>query len=281
MILPDLQLPSRVNQCWIYSGIDSPRLCMNKKHFESYPHSVEYVYNSRGFRDQEWPSTLDELKNSVWCVGDSFTVGIGAPAAHAWPARLKQIIHRSVINVSMDGASNNWIARITKKIIAEIDPEHIVIMWSFVSRRESDDLTLDDEQRRQHVDSKYNFVNPNGDWENFLHCQQQVKHRSTEIQFAIPGFDLGRNINLYESWKNIAGPDWPPVPESLTELYALPEWILQELQDTRGISLQSMIQELSRTVQRVNQLDFARDGFHFDLITADWVAARVADRLQQ
>ena len=73
MILPDLILTSRQNQVWAESGIDSLKNCVNKQHFKSYPHPVEYQYNSRGFRDDTWPSNLEE---SIWCIGDSFTVGI-------------------------------------------------------------------------------------------------------------------------------------------------------------------------------------------------------------
>ena len=57
MILPDFILPSRQNQVWDESGLDSYAACLDKKHFKSYPHKVEYRYNSRGFRDTEWPET--------------------------------------------------------------------------------------------------------------------------------------------------------------------------------------------------------------------------------
>ena len=76
MILPDFTISSKINQNWAYSGMDSPDLCLDSKHFKSYPYSVSYQYNSRGYRDHEWP---DDLQNAVWCIGDSFTVGIGSP----------------------------------------------------------------------------------------------------------------------------------------------------------------------------------------------------------
>jgi hypothetical protein len=136
MILPDFVLPSRVNQTWSYSGIDSLELCLNKKHFESYPHDITYRYNSRGFRDAEWPNNIEELQSAIWCVGDSFTVGLGSPLEHTWPWILQQITQRRTINVSMDGASNMWIARKSLDIVNKIKPAHLVIQWSYISRRE-------------------------------------------------------------------------------------------------------------------------------------------------
>ena len=92
MILPDFILHSRVDARWDYSGSDSPGPWnVNKKYFKNYPYPIEYVYNSRGFRDAEWPESVDELRNAIWCIGDSFTVGLGSPLAHTWPYLLQQI----------------------------------------------------------------------------------------------------------------------------------------------------------------------------------------------
>jgi hypothetical protein len=137
MILADFILHSRVNAVWQFSGIDSIELCLDKKHFKNYPHRVEYVYNSRGFRDQEWPESVEELKNAIWCIGDSFTAGIGAPLEHTWPYLLQQQTGRRCINISMDGASNEWIARKGISLLNAISPDIIIAHWSYTSRRES------------------------------------------------------------------------------------------------------------------------------------------------
>ena len=89
MILPDLILKSRVNMQCNESGIDSYKKCLDRDHFKNFPHAVEYRYNTRGFRDLEWPDDHQELKNAIWCVGDSFTVGIGSPFRHTWPQVLQ------------------------------------------------------------------------------------------------------------------------------------------------------------------------------------------------
>ena len=68
MILPNFILHSRVNLQQDYSGIDRIDKCLDKKHFKNYPHTIKYVYNSRGFRDTEWPDSIKELQNAIWCV---------------------------------------------------------------------------------------------------------------------------------------------------------------------------------------------------------------------
>ena len=60
MILPDFLLPSRVNKRWEFSGIDSIEQCLDKNHFKNYPHPITYSYNSRGFRDNEWPESINK-----------------------------------------------------------------------------------------------------------------------------------------------------------------------------------------------------------------------------
>ena len=67
MILPDIILHSRVNRRWTESGLDSLAQCANKQHFHNFSqqHDVNYVYNSRGFRDDEWPTTIKELKKCI------------------------------------------------------------------------------------------------------------------------------------------------------------------------------------------------------------------------
>lgn len=136
MILPDLILPKNSNQCWQHSGVDSPDHCQDRRHFANYPYSLSYEYNSRGFRDAEWPSDTEQLTESIWCVGDSFTVGIGSPLNHTWPWLLSVATDTRTINVSMDGASNNWIARQAVKILQKITPKIMVIHWSYLHRRE-------------------------------------------------------------------------------------------------------------------------------------------------
>jgi len=134
VILPSFVLKHTQNRCFKESGLDSLDCCINPDHWRNYPHPVEYQYNSRGYRDAEWPQ---DLSSAVWCFGDSFTAGIGIPHSHTWPQILQTRLNTRTINISMDGASNNWIARKVKELAKTIIPQRIIIQWSFTHRSET------------------------------------------------------------------------------------------------------------------------------------------------
>jgi hypothetical protein len=148
-MLDELFLTSSADQCLTELGIDSYDQCLDKNFFESYPHRVFYFFNSRGFRDVEWP---ENIGNNIWCVGDSFTVGLGQPFEHIWPQQIQTLIDDTVINVSLNGASNDWIARKVLYILKNADPKAILIQWSYLHRRENKNESLLDEQRLMHHD---------------------------------------------------------------------------------------------------------------------------------
>ena len=284
MILPKLVLPGRVNQHWEFSGMDCIDRCVDKQHFLSYPHSITYNYNSRGFRDHEWPDTIQELRDAIWCIGDSFTVGLGSPIEHIWPVRLSKITDRRIINVSMDGASNEWIARITENIVQAVAPAQLVIMWSYIHRRENVNSALNDELRRIHS----SHCTDHDDWINFLDCKKRVDSITNSVQFAIPFFRSEQPPSMSDDWMSMRGPDWPEnPPATLQELNSLPDWILHELKNLHGrldefrdtVTKQQLHLPLPTTVIPVKSLDLARDGHHFDLITADCVATQAKSRL--
>lgn len=170
-VLGDFYLKEYSNISMPESGLDDIRFCIDPEHFKQYPHPIDYQYNSRGFRDQEWPDSLQELKDAVWVVGDSFTSGLGSPLAHTWPAVLAKNINHRVINVSLDGASNDWISRRARAIVDHIAPRAVIVMWSYLHRTESDQLHLSDCDRRQH------FISMDS-WDhltNFEKCVELLK----------------------------------------------------------------------------------------------------------
>ena len=198
MILSDLFLASRINQHWFTSGIDSIKDCLNRQHFLNYPHKVEYHYNSRGFRDAEWPETIKELQNAIWCVGDSFTVGIGSPYEFTWPQVLSKATGRRCINVSMDGASNTWISRRARQIIHEINPTHMVVLWSYIHRREFPNVNIPDEDRTMHFDKSNSELD---DVKDFINCYNNLKNctASTNIFNGIipqPGLPTPESVGI-------------------------------------------------------------------------------------
>lgn len=276
MILSDFVLNSRVNKSWEYSGIDSFKDCLDKEHFKRYPHKVSYNYNSRGFRDKEWPESIDELKNAIWCIGDSFTVGIGSPIEHTWPYLLELKTGRRCINVSMDGASNEWIARKAKRIIEEINPDKIVIMWSFISRREDKNDLMSDEDRRLH---SIPYCSNLDDIINFKTCVDlvsQIKDKINHFQIPINWKYLEELINTYN---NVSGESWEKI-STIDNFLNLPVYIISELTDLKVYNRMLEIAEFVDIINKygileVPQLDRARDYQHFDLITSQWVVNKI------
>jgi hypothetical protein len=134
MTLPDFVLLSRANLEEKFTGVDSEENCLNPQWFKQYPHEVAYRYNSRGFRDAEWP---DNLHNVIWCVGDSFSVGLGSPLHHTWPNILQRKTQTRCVNVSLSGASNQWLARKIESLSQSLMPRCVIVHWSFIHRRES------------------------------------------------------------------------------------------------------------------------------------------------
>jgi hypothetical protein len=222
----------------------------------------------------------------VWCLGDSFTVGLGSCFAHTWPQVLGQHSQRRVINVSMDGASNEWIARTACDAYDLAGPSDLVIMWSYLHRREHPDANLLDLSRRQHHVKSTDLQ----DFENFSLCREQVHAHcvnSNLIELIIPNFSNNSFTDI--AWKKIRDPSWPVLlPSTLTECQDLYPEITAELHTLHGIDINGLLQfqaiqqshpEFLQDLIRVEYLDRARDGHHFDLLTAEWVAKQVQNLL--
>jgi len=103
--------------------------------FIKYPYPVYYNFNSRGFRGPEWPENLNEV---IWCLGDSFTEGVGVPFEHTWPSILQTKTKKQCINLGINGSSNRLILNIAKQVISEYNPKYMAIMWSYMHRRHKD-----------------------------------------------------------------------------------------------------------------------------------------------
>jgi hypothetical protein len=286
MILPDFVLPSRVNQHWEYTGIDHRDHCMDRRHFDSYVDKIDYVYNSRGFRDSEWP---DDLTQVVWCLGDSFTVGLGSPITHTWPYLLAKTLNTRTINVSMDGASNSWLARKAVRILQTTSPTTVVIHWSYIERREDPDDSMTDEQRRlSHLPGELGIIKGLTDFQRCVRLVEQHKGNSRVIHSAIPHATAAAKYSeVQQCWSGIAGPDWPP--QAPMDVNDIPEFVVNELKAHNTwefISKYYQVQELLHTtldnvcyVGATTQLDFARDGHHYDIKTATALVQSICQAL--
>lgn len=142
LILADLYSPD-INQRNFNAkelGIDSREYlstCPDPalEQFENYPYDIEYKCNSRGFRGSEWSTDVNQLKQSIWCIGDSFTFGVGVAYEHTWPYVLEQKTNTTAINVGMHGVGNTWLVEQALYIINEISPKTVVLHWTYTHRR--------------------------------------------------------------------------------------------------------------------------------------------------
>ena len=280
MILPDFVLPSRANQTWSYSGMDSVESCLDKKHFKSYPHDITYRYNSRGFRDVEWPNNLEELKQSIWCVGDSFTVGLGSPLEHTWVYQVGQQLKSRTINVSMDGASNQWIARKVLDIVKYVAPNLIIIQWSYIHRAEIDNSTLNDEERRLPFDNNcYNDIDLGYKFVDLVQQVEGAKQNTKVIHSFIPEFGIENTV--FDIWSQLAGPKWPPCPKTLNEFNSLNSDIVNELVNFfKRYDIFKIYHSLYHNIEylpEIKRLDLARDGHHYDKLTAQQFAISIRE----
>ena len=288
MILPDIILHSRVNKRWSESGIDSLAKCSDKQHFRNFTqhHDVNYVYNSRGFRDDEWPTTIKELKKCIWCFGDSFTVGLGSSLGNTWVNILQQQSGIRCINISMNGASNKWISRKMQDVIRVIDPTNIVVQWSYFHRDEMPNANLSDEDRRIHHTANEETVT-----EEFLRFKSQIASLPPYVVHTfIPCFSIidaeyyNNHSEIVCSWDEIADESWGNIPLTVPQLFMLHPAIRTELSnlavdDTNEykrlkhyVYLPSILQRIIKCnapIKIIPQSDIARDSHHYDVLTAN------------
>jgi hypothetical protein len=276
-ILPTVQIAERLMLKTSYSGIDSLNHCLDQQWFAKWQQPIDYQYNSRGFRDLEWPS---DLTDAVWCLGDSFTAGIGSPFSHTWPNVFGNKTARRVINISMDGASNEWLARKCCEIYTGVQPKTFVIMWSYIHRREDSDTSKSDSDRRIHQCN----TSIDQDYENLNDCRQLVKMHcvdSTIIELIIPRWHPGLTQCNYNK---IRDKTWPMLITDIEDQLRILDELERMHHQATGLILKRIAAEkkfssINQIIQ-VPQLDRARDGHHFDIATASWVAEQLALKLK-
>jgi hypothetical protein len=221
-MLSNFYVKNRINKKFDTSGLDTLEKCLDKKHFDEYPYNVYYEYNSRGFRDLDWP---EDISKSIWCIGDSFTVGIGAPVEHSWPAILSNRLAQSTINCGMDGASNDWISARVLELITELGPKNIIIQWSYLHRREQNGVSVWFDPMSTRDDDINNLC-------NHITKIESRKGSTNIIHSCIPFRDI----------------------KIIKILYQL---------------IAKKIPKDTVFVELFDQLDFARDGHHYDVKTSN------------
>jgi hypothetical protein len=265
--------------------MDSLELCGDKKHFKSYPYNITYNYNSRGFRDAEWPDNIEELQSSIWCVGDSFTVGLGSPLEHTWVYQVSKQLNRRTINVSMDGASNMWIARKSLDIVDKIKPAHLIIQWSYISRRES---TKEDVLEKYWQGFYKNVADPSWPPPCSRHNIDQLPRKILEEIYQIHKWQDINDVNdeerrlvtinctVEDDIRNTFD-----CIESLSHVRStqiIHSFIPNFAPKTHQGLVESQINGL--VIPEIPRLDIARDGHHYDINTSRALVHQIAQYLR-
>lgn len=289
MILPDFILPNNINLNFGYSGMDQLKLCLDPEHFQSYPYPIHYNHNSRGYRDVEWPD--NDLDQAVWCIGDSFTVGIGSPVNHTWPFLLSQRLASRTINVSMDGASNNWIAKKAISLIKQIQPRIVILHWSYIERREHSP------GRNAHRNWAifYNSVK-DPSWPEcptLVDAVNLPEHIYKEItdgfKFPLDTYLNDHSLRIHcsrdgveqdiiNTWQCINSVEDISKQFNVKVIHSfIPSFIFPTIQSKFWNAPESTDIQYVPELQR---LDLARDGHHYDIITAQYFVDQLIEKIK-
>lgn len=160
-------------------GHDSYQNCFNKAHYKNFE-SVEYQFNEIGFRTK----SIDQFRgDEILAIGDSFTLGLGVNANQRWTEQLEHMIDYPVLNFSLNGASNDWIARKANQLLKFFQPRYLIIHWTFMHRRERPNCDWSDDERTE-CEPLYTAQE---NFENWLKNYQSIKFANT-IHSAIPNW---------------------------------------------------------------------------------------------
>ena len=252
MILENVQVRNRKNFYTKNLEMDCPELCIDIDHYNNFKKEIVYSFNSRGFRDTEWPETnLDEC---IWCFGDSALVGLGNPHDETWSAVLGK--HRKTINISMLGSSPNWTARMAADVLREIKPRCIVIQWTFIPRREEvDELSIDGYRQLPFIESR-DDIGPAADIRNLANCINTVNQANTH------------GACIIHSWN----PEYCRIEYPAHSPYT--NIVVKSLKHYHNI-------ELEHAVLDNRQLDVSRDGYHYGVKTAENYANNYLEIINQ
>ena len=218
-------------------------------------------------------------------------MGLGSPVEHTWVNILQQKTGIRCINVSMDGASNAWIARKINRISEEINPRSIIVQWSYLHRTENKNISLSDEDRRFDEDRRITHlddISTNNQINNFINLRGNINNSSIQIiQSIIPdGIPIYTRNQFEKKINDVKGSDWPDLINiTPDEFYSIDKSIKKELanfgvldQITQYLENKYLIDSINDCIF-VEQIDFARDSHHYDYLTAGKFVDSVMERI--
>jgi len=126
-------------------GLDSAEHCFDRLAFTQHP-PVHYHFNDVGFRTH---ASNQFQPNAILVLGDSFTLGLGINVKERYTDLLEQQLSHQVLNFSLNGASNDWIARKLQQLLSLFQPRAIIVHYTFSHRRERPFLDWSDDERTE------------------------------------------------------------------------------------------------------------------------------------
>lgn len=113
-------LDLRVNKRYYTSGSDTTGSC-------------QYTYNELGFRGDS--PTKEGFK--IMSIGCSMTEGVGVNDGQTWSSKFSKMIPNGVdLNFGCGGRSNDYITRCLLSFYEYVKPDLVLIMYTFLNRRE-------------------------------------------------------------------------------------------------------------------------------------------------
>ena len=75
------------------------------------------------------------MRDAIWLVGDSFTMGMGIAFEESYKRKLERATGKRVVDISLDGTNRNWRRRIALKITREIQTSELIFVhWGYIWR---------------------------------------------------------------------------------------------------------------------------------------------------
>lgn len=160
-------------------GIDSREHCFHPKKFDTYL-PVKYNFNEIGFRTH---SVKNFQSNAILVLGDSFTLGLGVNVADRFTDQIEQTMNHQVLNFSLNGGSNDWIARKLQQLLPLFNPRAVIVHYSFSHRRERPRPDWHDNERTECEP----IYSPQQNYQNWYENYQNICQLTKNI-FTIHSF---------------------------------------------------------------------------------------------
>lgn len=168
------RIPDYANMIGHALGLDSRDHCLDRRHFDAFG-PVSYRFNSLGYRMAPPESFTGR---EILALGDSFTLGLGVDIEHTWTTVLGQYLDHPILNFSLNGASNQWMARRLSDLLRFFSPPLVLVHYSFSHRRENDRPDWFDNERTLSDPS----LDPTIDLDEWAKCSRLIH----ELCAAIP-----------------------------------------------------------------------------------------------